>query len=208
MTLFARIRLLLFGTLLAACSDDSATWPPIRTDLGLLTASSQGRAATFLPDGQEELTVAAGPAGMVPDSTYRIVATYRTENGAAVISGVRSVMVAVPRSYEVEKTEPLEVNSVWLGGGFVNLRLVVKTRLQAPQYFGFIDRGLIRWPSGRATALVQLYHDQGSDPASFSETAYLSLPLSVFGDVLAPGDTVRLLVNTSADGVKAWSLVR
>lgn len=208
MTFVARVCLLLFVTLLAACADDTETWPPMRADLGLLTTSSEGRAATFLPDGREALRVGSGPAGLAPDSTYRVVATYRTENGAAVITGVSTVMVAVPHAYKEEKTDPLDVSSVWLGGGFLNLRLIVKTRLEGAQYFGFIDRGLVRWPDGRTTASVQLYHDQSGDPVSFSRTAYLSMPLSVFDGVLTTGDTIRLRVNTFGEGEKTWTLVR
>lgn len=208
MTFVARVCLLLFVTLLAACADDTETWPPMRADLGLLTTSSEGRAATFLPDGREALRVGSGPAGLAPDSTYRVVATYRTENGAAVITGVSTVMVAVPHAYKEEKTDPLDVSSVWLGGGFLNLRLIVKTRLEGAQYFGFIDRGLVSWPDGRTTASVQLYHDQSGDPASFSRTAYLSMPLSAFDGVLTLGDTIRLRVNTFGEGEKTWTLVR
>ena len=208
MTFVARVCLLLFVTLLAACADDTETWPPMRADLGLLTTSSEGRAATFLPDGREALRVGSGPAGLMPDSTYRVVATYRTENGAAVIAGVKTVMVAVPHAYKEEKADPLDVSSVWLGGGFLNLRLIVKTRLEGAQYFGFIDRGLVSWPDGHTTACVQLYHDQSGDPVSFSRTAYLSMPLSVFDGVLTTGDTIRLRVNTFGEGEKTWTLVR
>ena len=208
MTFVARVCLLLFVTLLAACADDTETWPPMRADLGLLTTSSEGRAATFLPDGREALRVGSGPAGLAPDSTYRVVATYRTENGAAVITGVSTVMVAVPHAYKEEKTDPLDVSSVWLGGGFLNLRLIVKTRLEGAQYFGFIDRGLVSWPDGRTTVSVQLYHDQSGDPVSFSRTAYLSMPLSAFDGVLTLGDTIRLRVNTFGEGEKTWTLVR
>lgn len=208
MTFVARVCLLLFVTLLAACADDTETWPPMRADLGLLTTSSEGRAANFLPDGREALRVGSGPAGLAPDSTYRVVATYRTENGAAVIAGVKTVMVAVPHAYKEEKTDPLDVSSVWLGGGFLNLRLIVKTRLEGAQYFGFIDRGLVSWPDGRTTACVQLYHDQSGDPVSFSRTAYLSMPLSAFDGVLTSGDTIRLRVNTFGEGEKTWTLVR
>ena len=112
MTFVARVCLLLFVTLLAACADDTETWPPMRADLGLLTTSSEGRAATFLPDGREALRVGSGPAGLALDSTYRVVATYRTENGAAVITGVSTVMVAVPHAYKEEKTDPLDVSIV------------------------------------------------------------------------------------------------
>ena len=143
--------------------------------------------------------------GVVLDGNVRII----REDWWGNRTSLGDVGVGMPLCTEYACTsDPLDVSSVWLGGGFLNLRLIVKTRLEGAQYFGFIDRGLVSWPDGRTTASVQLYHDQSGDPVSFSRTAYLSMPLSAFDGVLTSGDTIRLRVNTFGEGEKTWTLVR
>ncbi len=204
---FRFLSLLFCIAVLPSCSEDEEVWPSVRSDIGLLTTSSAGQAQMFCPDGKGFSEVANGPMGLVPDSTYRVIATYYAQGDQITLTGLQSVMVAFPRRYDTEKNDPLDVVSAWRSDGYVNLRLSVKTRKQTTQYFGVIDRPTDSWPDGRRTAHAALYHDQGGDPLSFSETLYFSLPLSAYDGLLTTGDTLLLHVNTFDEGEKTWAFV-
>lgn len=150
--------LLLAATLAAACADDEATWPAVRTDMGWLATSPEGTAERFCPDGGDTLDVAGRMGGLRPDTTYRVMATHTAAPGPTTLTRVEMALVAAPRTYAHEKTDPVEAVSTWAGGGCINLRLAVRTRNEGTHYFGCIDRGVTRWPDGRQTLRLGLYH--------------------------------------------------
>ena len=199
--------LLLAATLAAACADDEATWPAVRTDMGWLATSPEGTAERFCPDGGDTLDVAGRMGGLRPDTTYRVMATHTAAPGPTTLTRVEMALVAAPRTYAHEKTDPVEAVSTWAGGGCVNLRLAVRTRNEGTHYFGCIDRGVTRWPDGRQTLRLGLYHDQGSDPASFSRTLYISFDLAPYAASLRAGDTVRVELPTFNSGTVTRTVV-
>lgn len=199
--------LLLAATLAAACADDEATWPAVRTDMGWLATSPEGTAERFCPDGGDTLDVAGRMGGLRPDTTYRVMATHTAAPGPTTLTRVEMVLVATPRTYAHEKTDPVEAVSTWAGGGCINLRLAVRTRNEGTHYFGCIDRGVTRWPDGRQTLRLGLYHDQGSDPASFSRTLYISFDLAPYAASLRAGDTVRVELPTFNSGTVTRAVV-
>ena len=199
--------LLLAATLAAACADDEATWPAVRTDMGWLATSPEGTAERFCPDGGDTLDVSGHMGGLRPDTTYRVMATHTAAPGPTTLTRVEMALVAAPRTYAHEKTDPVEAVSTWAGGGCVNLRLAVRTRNEGTHYFGCIDRGVTRWPDGRQTLRLGLYHDQGSDPASFSRTLYVSFDLAPYAASLRAGDTVRVELPTFNSGTVTRTVV-
>ena len=199
--------LLLAATLAAACADDEATWPAVRTDMGWLATSPEGTAERFCPDGGDTLDVAGRMSGLRPDTTYRVMATHTAAPGPTTLTRVEMALVAAPRTYAHEKTDPVEAVSTWAGGGCINLRLAVRTRNEGTHYFGCIDRGVTRWPDGRQTLRLGLYHDQGSDPASFSRTLYVSFDLAPYAASLRAGDTVRVELPTFNSGTVTRTVV-
>lgn len=199
--------LLLAATLAAACADDEATWPAVRTDMGWLATSPEGTAERFCPDGGDTLDVAGRMGGLRPDTTYRVMVTHTAAPGPTTLTRVEMALVAAPRTYAHEKTDPVEAVSTWAGGGCINLRLAVRTRNEGTHYFGCIDRGVTRWPDGRQTLRLGLYHDQGSDPASFSRTLYVSFDLAPYAASLRAGDTVRVELPTFNSGTVTRTVV-
>lgn len=195
------------AALMAACTEDESTWPAVRTDMGWLATSSGGLAARFCPDGGDTLDVSGHMGGLRPDTTYRVMATHTAAPGPTTLTRVELVLVATPRTYAHEKADPIEAVSAWAGGGCVNLRLAVRTRNEGTHYFGCIDRGMTSWPDGRQTLHLGLYHDQGSDPASFSRTLYVSFDLSPYAASLRAGDTVRVGLPTFEAGTVTRAVV-
>ena len=182
--------------LFPSCSDDDSVWPSVRSDMGWLSVSDTGDKTYFLPDGGDTLNVTNNLSGLQPDTSYRVVASYTTASASATLTSLQYAMVATPKTYTTEVTDPLNMQSVWTGGGCVNLRLSVLTRNEATQYFGCIDRGLQTWPDGRHSLSLGLYHDQGNDPTSFSRTVYISFVLTPYEGILQAGDTVHVSIYT------------
>ena len=199
--------LLLAATLAAACADDEATWPAVRTDMGWLATSPEGTAERFCPDGGDTLDVSGHMGGLRPDTTYRVMATHTAAPGPTTLTRVELVLVATPRTYAHEKADPVEAVSAWAGGGCVNLRLAVRTRNEGTHYFGCIDRGMTSWPDGRQTLHLGLYHDQGSDPAGGGGGGSVSFDLSPYAASLRAGDTVRVGLPTFEAGTVTRAVV-
>lgn len=193
--------------LFPSCSEDDPVWPSVRTDMGWLSVPAAGDRVLFLPDGGDTLDVTNSLSGLATDTSYRVMATYTTGTTSTTLTGMQSVMVAMPRRYSVEMTDPLDAISVWAGGGCVNLRLSVLSRNQDIHFFGCIDRGLLTWPDGRHSLSLGLYHDQGDDPTSFSRTVYLSFALSPYAEILQPGDTVHVSIRTFDEDEVTHSVV-
>ena len=193
--------------LLTACGEEEATWPPVRTDMGWLTTSPAGRADRFMPDSGDTLRVSNVQGGLQPDSLYRVIAIHTPAGGTTAVNRIEPLLVATPRAYKNPKTDPVEAISVWEGGGCVNLRLGIRTRNAGTHYFGCIDYGTTTWPDRRKTLTLGLYHDQGTDPPSFTRTLYLSFGLTGHSPALQPGDTVRVRIPTFTLGTDTRTVV-
>ena len=95
------------------------------------------------------------------------------------------------------KTDPLQVVAVWQTRRYVNLQLDLKGTVGGKHAFGHHKLELRENPDGSRTQESLLIHDAGADPAYYTRTVYLSLPLQPLPEGLTAGrDTLRLTVNT------------
>lgn len=94
-------------------------------------------------------------------------------------------------------TDPLDLESVWVsaGGKYLNMGVYVKVGYDAPadavHSIGVVVDKVSISRSGKRTAHLRLYHDQGGVPEYFSSKTYLSVRCA---DLQA--DSAVLSVNT------------
>ena len=138
------------------------------------------------------------------DTTYRTLLYYKKlSNGQADAVSMRKVGVMKPGKQENVKTDPIYVESIWVGKNrkYVNMRLRLLTGAsedeKAVQTLGIVRD--IKASSSNHEHLV-LYHDQGGQPEYYSTTTFVSIPLSEIG-----ADTLTITVNTY-DGLYSKTL--
>ena len=138
------------------------------------------------------------------DTTYRTLLYYKKlSNGQTDAVSMRKAGVMKPGKKENAKTDPLYVESIWVGKNrkYVNMRLRLLTGVsedeKAVQTLGIVRD--TEASSDNHEHLV-LYHDQGGQPEYYSSTTFVSIPLSEIS-----ADTLTITVNTY-DGLYSKTL--
>lgn len=176
-----------------------------RQDILDVKTDSEGFASQLLRDDGTTLPVKNRVGDLLKDTSYRVVAVYVEESDGVHLSSVSPIPTSSPRVYEASSvvTDPLDVEAVWQGGGYINMRVSLKTG-GGVHSFGFMDDGITTATDGSKRLSVTLLHDQGEDPLYYSRTTYLACSLKSLGDALKSGqDSVSLTVHTFS-GLKTW----
>ena len=210
-----------FGFLLAgivvtlcstACSVDAydkgeGEYSLLTAEMADVTVGSDKYVKKVETDEGEQLTL-ANPVTVKwiekGDTTYRTLLYYKKlSNGQADAVSMRKVGVMKLGKQENVKTDPIYVESIWVGKNrkYVNMRLRLLTGAsedeKAVQTLGIVRD--IKASSSNHEHLV-LYHDQGGQPEYYSTTTFVSIPLSEIG-----ADTLTITVNTY-DGLYSKTL--
>lgn len=205
------LRLLPLCLLFLACSEEEDyTYPNLLSEFAEVCTDAQGASTRLITDDGEQLTISNAEAipteGITPDSVYRVITRYvRTGNQAEIYS-----LQAIPSSYAQPasafpdgiKSDPVEMQSIWTGGNYLNMILLVKAQ-NGKHTFRFVEDSLITSPTGRHTLCLSLYHDAGDDVQAYTQKAYLSVPLLPYSDSLNEGDTLLMRIPT-ASGWQEW----
>lgn len=162
--------------------------------------SSEKKVTRFVTDDGEELTVATpftSKAMPKADTVYRAVFYYNKTGQQAEVKGLNAVGVARPRLIDTLKTDPVHLESVWMGKSrrYINLSVYVMLGTTddetAKQMFGCSRDTLVHNDDSTRTLRLTLFHDQNDVPQYYSQRTYLSIPTE---DMDA--DSVELTVNT------------
>lgn len=142
-----------------------------------------------------------------PDSLYRVIFYYNVaDNSSTVepysISQVPTLRLGVLEKEEDMRTDPVTFESIWLGGGYVNLGLYLKTGTTneedaQKQSVGMIVEKVDTLADGKTKAKLHFYHDQGDYPEYYSSRLYLSIPIDSI-----PTDSVDITINTYSGEVR------
>ena len=73
------------------------------------------------------------------------------------------------------KTDPLDIQSVWKSGNYINLILLPMAK-EKSHIFHFIDEGISNNGDGSRTLHLTLYHNQNGDYEAFTDTSSDTLP--------------------------------
>ena len=193
---------------LQACKGDDYVYPDAITEFIGLQTDDSGTGTTLVSDKGKTYRIQPreGLDGLVPDTLYRTISVYAFLDDEAVPSvklyacnRVLSLQPMPAKAFKQGvKTEPVDIQSMWRSGNYLNMVLLVQVKQEKHTYH-FVDEG-ITTESGVRTLHLRLYHDSNNDYAAFTHKAYLSIPLSGYEGKLQPGDKIRFALNTDKEG--------
>lgn len=204
------IYLLFLPVVITACSDDDYVYPDVLTEITSLKTDETGTIRYLITDDGEEWTVQSrtGLDGLVADSIYRAITMYapvNIESNEQEVKLYSTQLTISPIPLPVEKfkeikTDPVELQSIWRGGKYLNLIVVARVKDQAHAYH-FIENGITQQADGTQTLELTLYHDRNNDIEGFDRKVYLSIPLWAYDGILQKGDKIVFNLNTYKEGM-------
>lgn len=201
----------IFSLVMPSCTDEETrAYPPLVSEFATLLTDGAGIPSELRTDDGGLYDVEnAGELvsdSLASDSLYRSIVRYeRTEKGVYIYA-FQKVMSAYAVSRELladgVKADPVEMQAIWSGGGYLNMILLVKA--QAGNHsFHFVEDSLTLADDGRKTLFLSLSHDAGGDVMAYTRKAYLSVPLAPYKETLASGDSIVFSIPTTR-GWQQW----
>lgn len=202
--------------LFVSCGDDDYHYPSVKQDFLTAFSGSDGRLESVLTDEGETFQIVEDASGLRvnADTAIRIVANYETlvtDNDViggklyALLQTVSPIPLAAAEFEGGVKTEPSEIQSIWLGYGYLNI--VLKVKQQGKHLFHFVeDEVAVDRDSGRVTVQLTLYHDISSIVQDYSKRAYLSVPLKQYMADGIKDMSVYFRIYTYSDRFKTYIL--
>lgn len=201
---------------LGACKEDEYVYPNVISTFIDVTTDTSGTLQDLITDKGETLQILnrEGLDGLTPDSTYRTVSIYEPKetdtqgNATALLYSCQLIIAVKPVTANklpdgIAKTDPLDIQSVWKSGNYLNLILLPMAK-EKSHIFHFIEDGIIDNEDGSRTLHLTLYHNQNGDYEAFTRKSYLSIPLWAYEGRLAQGDQVILRINTYEKGFVSY----
>lgn len=181
-----------------------------------VTTDADGTLQDLITDKGETLQILNrdGLDGLTPDSTYRTVSIYEPKemnaqgNATALLYSCQLIIAVKPVTVDklpdgIAKTDPLDIQSVWKSGNYLNLILLPMAK-EKSHIFHFMEDGITDNEDGSRTLHLTLYHNQNGDYEAFTHKSYLSIPLWAYEGRLAQGDRVILRINTYEKGFVSY----
>lgn len=197
---------------LGACKEDEYVYPNVISTFIDVTTDANGTLQDLITDKGETLQILnrEGLDGLTPDSTYRTVSIYEPKetdtqgNTTALLYSCQLIIAVKPVTVDklpdgVAKTDPLNIQSVWKSGNYLNLILLPMAKDKS-HIFHFMEDGITDDEDGKRTLHLTLYHDQNGDYEPFTRKSYLSVPLWAYEGRLTSGDRIVLRINTYEKG--------
>lgn len=139
----------------------------------------------ILTDGGDSVRLATpATVGWAPakDTLWRALAYY--DKAARKLFSLSQVLVARPlvkKSLDSVATDPLTLESAWMGGGFLNIGFAVKTgssdQVDASQAIGIMVDSIETEGEATSAVTLRLLHAQNDVPQYYTVRSYLSMPL-------------------------------
>lgn len=170
--------------LMTACGDDDYNYPPVKLEFVTVKSGADGRIQTLIPDKGNALSVVEDYSGSTisADSEARVMSNYEVlpDGNAVKIYALQSVSVLTPQVRDNVKHDPVEVISIWLGGGYLNMILNIKLNNAKEHTLGIVE-DLSDFDANGVVSML-LYHDANGDKEYYNRRAYVSVPLSKYVD--------------------------
>lgn len=197
---------------LGACKDDY-TYPNVLTELTEVQTNAQGRIKQLTTDRGETFIVSEQSAAnkFTADSLYRMLTVFEPIEGEVDqirVYSARPVFSKIPQPEfffkEGIKTDPVDIQSIWRSGNYLNMILCVQTK-DHPHKFHFVNHGIKTYgnsrTSGQNVLELTFYHDRGKDYEAFTTKYIFSIPLKGYESKMKKGDKIRFSLNTYKEGL-------
>ena len=199
---------------LGACKEEYS-YPNVLTELAEVQTDAKGRLSTLTTDNGETYTIGIQSVEnkFVPDTLYRMLTVFETLGNKANQLKLYSAQpifskYAQPESFFKNgiKTDPVDIQSIWCSGDYLNFILHVQTK-DKPHVYHFVDQGIHEMTQpptslqdGKVLELT-FYHDRKDDYEAFTTKYCFSIPLKPYEGILNKGDIIRLHLNTYKEGL-------
>lgn len=152
---------------------------------------SEGYVTVLKDDYGVQYMVTGKSEQLSPDTLYRLVASVVLDENrtAAILQMVPAVSYKAPVDStlpdSVRATDPVEIVSRYIGGGYLNIHVGVKVSSEQARH-----RLIYARLGGTDKVKFTIYHNAYGDQPVFTKYAYISIPLHDYQ--LAQNDTVFL----------------
>lgn len=212
-SLFIYMQFTLITLLFVQCDkDDDYIYPSVLTDFMDVYTNNESVIDKIGVDGVNgtlHLGNLVKGTNLKSDTVYRAVGMYSLPDAETESTYIYSLTL-IYSSYPVPaedatnyKTDPLDIESVYRGGGYLNIVALPLVQDRNLHGFGFIENG-IEERNGNKILSVTLAHNQNGDRESFPRRVYLSVPLERYQ--LQKGDSIYFHANVYDEGVKIWKI--
>lgn len=198
--------LLLCMYLLGACKEEEYVYPDVITEFIGAATDESGTLTHLVADNGEEYRIQArnGLSGLKKDTLYRTISIYQPlENQTVQLYSSELVLSMIPvNAKQITggiKTDPVDIERMWLSGKYLNMVLLAKVKEESHSYH-FIDQGIQKEADGTQTLHLQLYHNRNNDYEAFTRKVYLSVPLWAYDGKLKQGDKIVFHISTYEEG--------
>ena len=207
MKLLLKQSILLFAVaLLTACGKEEYVYPDLITEMSCLKTDEEGFGHQIITDNGIVWNLNKGncPDGLTPDSLYRVVSRFTpVEKSKAIADSFWEVIAPIPKpesEYESVRMDPVDVQSIWRSGDYLNMVLQVMVKDQEHE-LAFIDNGITSNYNGTQTLHLTLLHHRKDDVEGFMKKYYLSVPLWHYEEKLNKGDAIVFELYTYKEGM-------
>lgn len=175
---------------LTACDDKE----PIGTMYsGFMTGytDSEGYISVLCDDFGKRYMVSEKTDKLEPDTLYRIVAsvTLDENQNAQILQMASTISYPAPENAFIADSlrvkDPVEIQSIFIGGGYLNIHLGIKVAKE-----GTLHRLFYARLDNTDKVKFTIYHNAYHDGQVYTKYAYISIPLQGYN--LAKNDTVFL----------------
>lgn len=208
--LFLSLLCMLF---LGACKEDYS-YPNVLTELAEVKTDNEGRLKQLTTDNgsQYAIKIQSAENKFRPDTTYRMLTVFELFEGPNHPLKVYSAhpvfsKIAQPESFFKEgiKTDPVDIQSIWQSGNYLNFILHVQVK-DKPHQFHFVFQGIKNEPSAnreKESKILEFsfYHDRKQDFEAFTAKYCFSIPLKPYEQEIEKGDKIRIYINTYKEGM-------
>lgn len=176
--------------ILFSCSDDDGyVYPSVQLEFLTAETGSDGHIQSVVTDEGMRLPIEKDHTRSLFDanSVVRIVANYELmaeEEGQKEVRiyTLLKAVTAHPQPADkfpggVVKTDPTDVQSIWMGHDYLNVIAAVQAQ-SGTHTFGFVEESLEpAGHDGRPVVTLLLYHNAGGDVEAYMKRGYLSVSL-------------------------------
>nr|WP_302830967.1 NigD-like C-terminal domain-containing protein [uncultured Bacteroides sp.] len=201
--------------LLTSCGDDDYHYPSVKLEFLTAFSGSDGSLQSVLTDEGEQYPVLENASKLTidPNSFVRIVSNYEPVKAADGVAGVKLYAalgtispfpLPADKFEDGVKTDPVELQSIWMGIDYLNLLLGIKAQ-DGKHLLHFIEDEVVKDKStGLVNVHLTLYHDAANDVLAYTKRAYVSVPLWQYAEEGVKKVAVTMDINTYSGETKTY----
>jgi len=169
-----------------SCRDDNEEVGTIYSGFMTGYTDSEGYISVLNDDFGKQYMVKEKSGRLKSDTLYRMVASVELDENlnARILQMVPTISdKAYEDSVNPDFKDPVEIKSMYIGSGFLNIHLGIKVAKE-----GTVHRLFYSHINTPGKVVLAIYHNADDDKPVYTKYAYLSIPLSGYG--LSKNDTV------------------